>query len=85
VTAADLVDPAPNITLVSVTSNEPDNAKGDGNTVNDIVIVDNFTFNLRAERAGNGMGRTYTITYSATDASGNSAISSVTIEVPHNQ
>ncbi len=85
VTVFDICDPSPTITLVSVTSNEPDNGLGDGNTVNDIIIIDDFTFSLRAERSGTGSGRTYTVTYKATDASGNCAIASVTIEVPHNQ
>jgi hypothetical protein len=85
VTVADLGDPAPKITLVSFGSNEPDNAKGDGNTISDIVKVDDFTFTIRAERSGTGSGRTYIITYKATDASGNSAMASVTVEVPHNQ
>ncbi len=83
VTASDLGDPAPKITFVSMTSNEPDNANGDGNSVDDIVMVDNFTFNVRAERAGTGSGRIYTITYKATDASNNTATASVTITVPH--
>jgi hypothetical protein len=41
------------ITLVSVASNEPDDGLGDGDTANDIVIVDDFTFKLRAERSAN--------------------------------
>jgi hypothetical protein len=49
------------------------------------VIVNDFTFNLRAERSGTGSGRVYTITYKATDVSGNYAIATVTVEVPHNQ
>ena len=85
VTVNDAVDPSPTLTLVSVTSNEPDNGKGDGNTVNDIVILDDMTFQFMAERSGTGQGRTYTITYRATDASGNSAVASVTIAVPHNK
>ncbi len=84
-TVSDLGDPNPKITLVSVTSSEPDNALGDGNTVDDVVIVDNYTFNLRAERSGTDSGRIYTITYKATDASGNTATASVTVTVPHNQ
>jgi hypothetical protein len=40
---------------------------------------------LRAERAGAGDARTYTITYSATDASGDSATASATVEVPHDR
>jgi len=84
VTAQDVCDPSPTITFVSITSNEPDNGIGDGNTVNDIVIVNDYTFEFRAERSGNGVGRVYTITYQATDASGNSAQASATITVAHN-
>jgi hypothetical protein len=85
VTVSDVGDPSPTLTLVSVTSNEADNGKGDGNTVNDFVIINDFTFKLRAERSGKGSGRVYTITYEATDASGNSSTASVTVEVPHNK
>jgi len=87
VTVQDICDSSPAMAFVSITSNEPDNAKGigDGNTVDDIVIVDNFTFMLRAERGGNGSGRTYTITYEATDASGNTAQASATVTVKHNR
>jgi len=82
VVVSDNFDPNPTVELVSVTSNEPDNGDGDGNTVNDIVIVDIFNFKLRAERSGNGTGRTYTITYMVTDACGNSETQSVTVFVP---
>ena len=73
------------ITLLSVTSNEPDDGHGDGATTSDIVIVDNYTFELRAERGGSGNGRVYTITYEATDDSGNSTIGSAVVSVPLNQ
>ena len=75
-------DTSPTVALVSVTSNEPDNGTGDGNTVSDIVIVDQDTFELRAERSGNGTGRVYTITYEVMDDCGNSAIQSATVSVP---
>jgi len=84
VTAQDAGDPSPTITFVSITSNEPDNGKGDGNTVIDIAIVDDYVFEFRAERSGNGVGRFYTITYQATDAFGNSAQASATVTVKHN-
>jgi hypothetical protein len=84
-TVLDICDPAPTVTLVSITSNEPDNSRGDGHTVDDIIIIDDFTFHLRAERSGRGPGRIYTITYVATDASGNSVMATVTVNVPHNQ
>jgi hypothetical protein len=82
---ADDADPNPTIELVSVTSNEPDNGLGDGDQEMDIVVVDPYTFQLRAERSGTGGGRTYTITYRATDACGNVAESSALVIVPKSQ
>lgn len=84
VTANDNLDPNPVITLLTVTSNEPDNAEDpdDGNTTNDIIIIDDYHFQLRAERSDSGTGRIYTITYLVTDACGNSTIQSVTVTVP---
>ena len=41
---------------------------------------------LRAEREGkNKAGRIYTITYSATDGSGNKTTASATVTVPHDE
>jgi len=40
-------------------------------------------FQLRAERLGGGTGRIYTITYTASDASGNTATATATVTVPH--
>ena len=73
------------ITLVSVTSNEPDEGPGDGDTANDIVIVDNDTIQLRAERSGTGDGRIYTITYQATNTCGATVTATATVTVPHNK
>jgi hypothetical protein len=83
-TAADDADPSPAISFVSATSSEPDNAPGgaDGNTVNDVVKVDDDTFRLRAERDERGTGRTYTLTYRAQDDCGNSTTASATVTVP---
>ena len=53
--------------IIAVTSNEPDNGLGDGDTAGDIQVTGNLTVNLRAERGGNGNGRTYTITVEAKD------------------
>lgn len=85
VEVSDNADAAATLALVSVVSNEPDNGLGDGDTPNDIVIVDDFTFNLRAERSGTGSGRIYTITYQAADACGNSTVTTATVTVPLNQ
>jgi hypothetical protein len=82
VVVSDNFDPNPTITLVSVTSNEPDNGLEDGDKSNDIIIVDDFHFRLRAERDGLGAGRIYTITYTISDACGNTATQSVTVTAP---
>lgn len=85
VSVSDNFDPDPLVTLVSVTSSEADNGSGDGNTINDIVIVNDYHFRLRAERSRVGTGRIYTITYTVTDACGNETTRSATVTVPLNQ
>lgn len=82
-TATDNLDPNPTIRLISVTSNEPDNGLGDGDAAGDIDIVDDFTLRLRAERAGKGDGRIYTLTYEARDFAGNVSQSTIEVSVPH--
>jgi predicted extracellular nuclease len=82
VSLTDNKDSAPALRLVSVTSNEPDNGLGDGDLAGDIVIVNNTTFKLRAERSGMGTGRIYTITYEATDACGNKTVGTAMVNVP---
>jgi hypothetical protein len=49
---------------------------------NDIQIIDGRIL-LRAERAGKSEGRTYTITYNATDCAGNISTVTGTVTVPH--
>lgn len=71
--------------IVSVSSDEPEDSPGDGNTLNDILIVDCQTVDLRAERAGNGNGRVYTINAAAQDAAGNTGIASFQVHVPQNK
>jgi predicted extracellular nuclease len=85
IVVSDNFDPNPMVTLISVESNEPDNGLGDGDMPEDIVIIDDTTFYLRAERSGTGDGRIYTITYLATDACGNSTEVKVTVTVPFSQ
>jgi len=80
-------DAAPKVELVSVTSNEPDNGLGDGDTSGDIsgasLGTDDRSVQVRAERAGPGSGRVYTFVYRVTDASGNFTNVSATVTVPH--
>jgi hypothetical protein len=89
VSVTDVCDDSPTFVLMSITSNEPDNGNGDGNTTNDIQDADFGTpdehFKLRAERRGNGDGRKYTIVYQASDASGNTEDDTVCVRVPHDQ
>jgi hypothetical protein len=69
---------------LSVTSNEPIDGTGDGDTSPDWEVVDAHHVRLRAERAGVGDGRIYTITITCTDDAGNSTSTSVTVSVPRN-
>lgn len=78
-------DIEPEVALLSVTSSEPDNNDGDGNTNGDIMIDGDGSIYLRAERTGRGDSRIYTITYQAVDDSGNVAVDSATITVSHDQ
>jgi hypothetical protein len=72
--------------LESITSSEADNGLGDGDTENDIQNAEfgtsDLSFDVRAERAGNGVGRTYTITYKVIDASGNETFATAYVFVP---
>jgi len=85
VDAEDICDPAPVCEIVNVTSNEPINGPGDGNTEPDWEITGDLTLNLRAECAGGGTGRVYTIHVECTDASGNTTTATAEVNVPHDQ
>jgi hypothetical protein len=85
VDATDLCDPNFSCEIISVTSDEPINGVGDGNTSPDWIITGPLTVDIRAERAGPGDGRVYTITVECTDESGNSSTATVDVTVPHSQ
>jgi hypothetical protein len=80
VIASDLVDPHPTSHIVSISSNQPINGNGDGNTSPDWNITGPLTADIRAERAG-GSDRVYTITIATSDFSGNTAHGTVTVTV----
>ena len=75
----------PGSCTLSVTSNEPVNGTGDGDTSPDWIVLDDHRVLLRAERAGNGNGRIYTITITCSDSDGNASSESVTVTVPHDR
>ncbi len=81
--ASDNVDAAPFTRIVAVASNEPVDGNGDGDTAPDWEITGDLTLMLRAERAGGGSGRVYTITVQSTDAAGNSSTGTITVTGPH--
>jgi len=89
VIATDVCDSNPTVVLGSLTSSEPDNGLGDGDTSGDIqgadLGTDDRSFQLRAERSGTGTGRVYSAIYTVKDASGNSTDGLTTVVVPHDQ
>lgn len=77
------------IVLRDVSSSEPANDIGDGNTEPDILGADIGTpdtdLQLRAERSGPGVGRIYTLVYTVEDAAGQSIRARGIVTVPHDQ
>jgi len=85
VVVTDICDPGSSCHITAVTSNEPINGPGDGNSLPDYVITGDLTLQLRAERSGNLVGRTYTIHVECGDADGNTSTSTVDVVVAHSQ
>jgi hypothetical protein len=70
--------------VLTVSSSEAVNGGGDGNTSPDWEVVDAHHVRLRAERAGGGNGRIYTLTLTCRDAVGNATVRTATVVVSHN-
>jgi hypothetical protein len=100
VSVTDDTDSSPTVTLVSITCADSEatgqgqgQQKGKGQSASqgcdatDIAEAaygtDDREFRLRAEQVG--YGRTYTITYEATDAADNKATATTTVTVPHDE
>ena len=94
VIATDAVDPAPMSHIISVSSNQPINGNGDGNTSPDWVdhgtadaptprrsASSPSSASLRSSFQERSCDRIYTITIATTDASGNTSNGTVTVVV----
>jgi hypothetical protein len=83
ITVKDDYDPQPEIKLESITANEPLEKED----IKEAKIgTDDRQFKLKAEREGKSKaGRIYTVTYSATDGTGNKTTASATVTVPHDE
>jgi len=80
--ATDPCDGAPEIRLVSITSDEGDASE---DVQGAELGTTDFDFELRAERSGDGDGRDYVVCYQALDASGNGPVVCDTVRVPHDR
>ena len=74
---------SPNVTI-NIGSNEPENGTGDGDTNTDWEIIDDHHIRLRAERAGQGTGRIYTITVTVNDGCNDPVSATTEVMVVHN-
>jgi len=86
--ATDSCDPNPPASVVRVRSDEnPALELGSGGPVHcpDAVVDAGGSVELRAERAGTGDGRVYTVRVTATDACGNEAFCEQAVSVPKSQ
>ena len=77
--ATDACDPNPTLKIVNVTNNQSSAGPPD-------VEFGTGAFCVRSERNGSSLlGRRYTVTLQATDATGNVSISQIVVSVPHDE
>lgn len=82
ITTNDDFDPKPVVKLLSITANEP----MDKDDIKAKLFTDDRHFQLKAEHDGKShAGRIYTVTYFATDGSGNQTEATATVTVPHDR
>lgn len=70
---------------LGISSDEPVNGTGDGDTTPDWLVLSDRYVQLRAERAGGGDGREYSIGVSCEDASANLGTGGTSVLVPKSQ
>jgi probable HAF family extracellular repeat protein len=81
VSASDDSGETPECQVTGVTSSDPDNAGGDGDTSNDTEVTGPLSVSVRAERTGPVGARLYTVHVECRDGSGNAATSAGTVRV----
>ncbi len=82
---SDACDSSPRVEFAGVTSSQPDNGTGDGNTADDALSNSRYAC-LRAERAGNAQEpREYLLSVHAVDLSGNRSDPLIPVQVSHDQ
>lgn len=75
--------PGPITCEIDVTSDEPQSGTGNGDQSPDWGILNDHHIKLRAERAGDGDGRVYTVKITCTDQYANSTGGTRIVLVPH--
>src|SRR5262245_47877417 len=80
-TATDDSNESPSCQIAGITSSDPDDGTGDGDTAGDSIITGPLTARLRAERSG-GRERIYWLTVQCVDAAGNVATGNGKAVVP---
>ncbi len=71
--------------IIDIIQDEPINGLGDGDQVPDAALVDGDTVQLRSERAENGDGRIYYISFTADDGKGGLCNGVVAVSIPLDQ
>ena len=85
VTSEDALDSLVACAIAGMSSNEPINGLGDGDTAPDWLVTGDLTADVRAERGGGGSARTYTVEIACTDHAGNRAFGNAHVSVPRSQ
>jgi hypothetical protein len=83
--SGELANAALRARILCVSSDEKVEARGSGQTATDIVLLDEQTVELRAERSGRGDGRVYRIRFEVEDAAGHRTPGECVVGVPHDQ
>ncbi|HKG32071.1 MAG TPA: hypothetical protein VKA91_12440, partial [Nitrososphaeraceae archaeon] len=73
------------LTITDIIQDEPINGLGNNDQSPDALVVAGDTVQLRSERAENGDGRVYYISFVANDSRGGQCDGVVAVNVPNNQ